>query len=291
MLRKLFRPGRDESLDLLMFVQSVDSLYRRLRYFRASVSNAGSLDRTLENMFNILFYFVLGLMLLSFMNFNPWSVLVSITSLLVSFSFAFGTTVSKYVQGILLIAVTRPFDLGDRIYLDNSNNPHTGMENANNGWLVEDISLSATKLRFGKTNEVAYLANNLISEMRIYNANRSPNATVVLELILGITVLEGDNLESFRDAMILYVKEHPRMWDSMNFIRLEKVDADNEQVFFTLSFRHRFSWQDAPRIKLHREDLIQNIYKVADQLKINFDSAPARRVLYIAGALENGAVE
>jgi hypothetical protein len=45
-LRRLFRPDADESLSLLMFVTSCDSVYRRLRYFRASVENGTALDQT-----------------------------------------------------------------------------------------------------------------------------------------------------------------------------------------------------------------------------------------------------
>ena len=70
------------------------SVYRRLRYFGASVENDAVLDKVLERIFNGFYYFVLGLLLLSMLHFNPWSMLVSITSLLVSLSFAFGQTVA-----------------------------------------------------------------------------------------------------------------------------------------------------------------------------------------------------
>jgi hypothetical protein len=163
-----------------MFVQSCDSLYRRLTYFRASVQNSGSLDRVLEGGINGVYYFVLALFLLSVLRFNPWSLLLSITSLLVSFSFAFGyvserddvcvgwnvnhasltsslinyrPTISKYIHGIMMIAVFRPFDLGDRVYLAPLGTVETGRGNGGNSWLVEEIHLGATKLRYGKTGE------------------------------------------------------------------------------------------------------------------------------------------
>jgi hypothetical protein len=89
-LHHLFRPHNDGCLTRLMFVQSCDDLFRRLTYFRASVQNSSSLDQVLEGGINGLFYFVLAMFLLSVMRFDPWSLLLSITSLLVSFSFAFG---------------------------------------------------------------------------------------------------------------------------------------------------------------------------------------------------------
>lgn len=89
-LHRLFRPPADGCLTKLMFVQSCDDLFRRLTYFRASVQNSSSLDQVLEGGINGLYYFVLAMFLLSVLRFHPWSLLVSITSLLVSCSFAFG---------------------------------------------------------------------------------------------------------------------------------------------------------------------------------------------------------
>jgi small-conductance mechanosensitive channel len=99
----------------------------------------------------VIFHFVLALLLLSIMRFNPWPLLVSISTLLVSVSFAVGSSASKYIevrfktdfrlcrnvrcthayvralhlslltpslrQGILFIALRRPYDLGDLIYM------------------------------------------------------------------------------------------------------------------------------------------------------------------------------
>ena len=82
-LRRLFRPDMRNQLPLLAFVASCDSVYKRLRYFRASVSNSSVIDQVLVSIVDGIFYFVLSLVLLSFMQFNPWPLLVSISSLLV----------------------------------------------------------------------------------------------------------------------------------------------------------------------------------------------------------------
>lgn len=81
-LRKVFCPDAKGELPLLAFVGSIDAVYKRLRYFQASVANASKIDKVLEDTFNVIFFFVLGLVILVFMEFNPWPILVSITSLL-----------------------------------------------------------------------------------------------------------------------------------------------------------------------------------------------------------------
>lgn len=71
-LLKFLRPDRDGKVPLLAFVQACDSLYRRLRYFRASVGNSTVIDRVLENVFDTIFGFVLLLLILAILRFNPY---------------------------------------------------------------------------------------------------------------------------------------------------------------------------------------------------------------------------
>jgi len=99
MIRRIFTPDTSGGLPLLAFVQACDKIYKRLRYFRASIRNASVIDGVLERLANGVFYFVLFMVLSSLMQLNPWALLVSTTSLLVSVSFALGSSVSKYVEG------------------------------------------------------------------------------------------------------------------------------------------------------------------------------------------------
>lgn len=101
-LRKLFRGDAQQELSFLAFTQICDSLYKRLRFFRASVGNASVIDHVLESIIDGIFHFVLALVLLSVMRFNPWPLLVSISTLLVSVSFAVGSSASKYIEVRLL---------------------------------------------------------------------------------------------------------------------------------------------------------------------------------------------
>lgn len=112
-LRKLFTPDTSGGLPLLAFIQAVDKSYKQLVFLRASLKNSYLLDGVLERLANGVFYFVLILFLLNLMEMNPWALMVSFTSILVSISFALGSSLSRYVEGVLLIAVRRPYDLGE----------------------------------------------------------------------------------------------------------------------------------------------------------------------------------
>jgi small-conductance mechanosensitive channel len=106
-MRKLFRPDAKHEVSMMSFIRACDSLYRRMRFFRASVGNASVIDHALETILDGFFNFLLGLVLLSILQINPWPLLVSISTLLVSISFAVGPSAAKYIEGLLLVAVRR----------------------------------------------------------------------------------------------------------------------------------------------------------------------------------------
>lgn len=97
-LKIMFRPGRFNEITVVAFVQACDSVYKHLRYFRASVGNASLIDHVLEQIIDTMFYFVLILMTLMILNINPWPLLVSVSTLLVSFAFAIGPSLSRYID-------------------------------------------------------------------------------------------------------------------------------------------------------------------------------------------------
>ncbi len=112
---RLFRPDKFDEVSLLAFVQSCDGVYKKLRYLRASVGNSTLIDYVLENIFNAFFYFFLALAIMSVLELNPWTLLVSLSTILVSFAFAVGPSAAKLIAGMMMIAIRRPYDLGDRI--------------------------------------------------------------------------------------------------------------------------------------------------------------------------------
>jgi Mechanosensitive ion channel len=145
-LVSLFRPQRDGSLSLLDFVKSVDSIYKDLRMLRASVANSTKLDGAFEKIINIAFYFVLGCIVLSVFGVDPLVLFASVSGFVLGFAFMFGAAASKYFEGLLLIFVRRPYNIGDSINVSdvNTDTPGTGSPS----WKVKDITLFSKSLYF-----------------------------------------------------------------------------------------------------------------------------------------------
>jgi hypothetical protein len=136
-LIKLFRPDREGRLSLLDFVKSVDSVYKELKLLRASVANASKvriivcvswiisvsviliwydsqLGRAFDTMFSFFFYVFLFVTIVAIMGLDPFVMIASFSGFIVGFAFMINIACSSWVQGVLLILVRRPYDIGDR---------------------------------------------------------------------------------------------------------------------------------------------------------------------------------
>ena len=72
------------------------------------------LDKAFEKILNIFFYFVLFMISIAALGVNPFLLLGSISTFVIGFAFMISAACSNYVEGLLLILVRRPYEIGDR---------------------------------------------------------------------------------------------------------------------------------------------------------------------------------
>jgi hypothetical protein len=120
-LVRLFRPDREGTLTLVDFAKSVDSVYKDIRLLRANVNNSSRLDGAFERIFHVFFYAILACICLAILGINPLVLFASISGFILGFSFMIGNACSRIVDGVLLILVRRPYDIGDRIAISDVN--------------------------------------------------------------------------------------------------------------------------------------------------------------------------
>jgi small-conductance mechanosensitive channel len=173
-LVRLFRPDRQGYLSVLDFVKSVDSCYKEFRLLQASIENSYQIDRAFENIFNVIFYFVVIAVVLSFLGFDPLALFLSLSSVILAFAFMIGSASAKYFEGVLFILVRRPYGIGDKIQV--SGVESTASLDGALPWTVENVTLFETEVVFLPTNERASLSNGALASSRIINWARSPQA-------------------------------------------------------------------------------------------------------------------
>jgi hypothetical protein len=110
LLIKVFRPDRDGELSLIDWVKSVDKIYKNIRIFRAALQNSAQIDQAFSTIINIAFSFVLFLVVLQILSFNPLQVFLTLSGVFLSFAFMFGNAASSYFN-VSQCEIHEPFNL------------------------------------------------------------------------------------------------------------------------------------------------------------------------------------
>ncbi|CAB9520719.1 expressed unknown protein [Seminavis robusta] len=272
-LVNLFLPEKDNVIHQLEFVRSVDAVYKSLRFLRASIINSTKIDTVLENVFDMVFNGILAIIVMTLLGLNPWPLLVSFSTVMVSFAFSFGPSCAKYIEGMLMIAIRRPYDIGDRITIISGES--LTQPTPDDTWLVEDISLSTTTLRFSASNEISTINNAAIANSRIVNGARSTKAIVTIAIKFGLRTTH-EQIDIFRDRVEFFLKDRPEIWDGLVHFRNDAVDHNAAYVQYLLRVQHKKSWQDMPPIMVHKGELDRYCTKVAVDLNIAWLSSHHR---------------
>mmetsp|Transcript_7115 Transcript_7115/g.10813 ORF Transcript_7115/g.10813 Transcript_7115/m.10813 type:complete len:287 (-) Transcript_7115:212-1072(-) len=219
----------------------------------------------------VFFYTVLGCIVLSNLGFDPMSLFLSLSSIILSFSFLIGAASAKYFEGILLIFARRPYDIGDRIALsDPKDDTDPGGSSA---WFVENVNLYATTVRFATTNEVATYSNGSLAALRIINAKRSPMAIKFVNVKFGVDVPYA-KVELFKSAVESFIKERPKEWISMSAFRATRVEADLGYIEYKIVAQHVEGWQNVGPILNSTAELNQYCLEVSKQLEMRYAAPP-----------------
>lgn len=108
-LIKAFRPDRDGTLGKLEFVKSIDVIYKELRLLSANITNSSQMDAAVESLVNVVFYIILGAIMIYRLGEDPLALFFSFSSVILAFAFMFGKSAAKYFDGCLFILLQRPY--------------------------------------------------------------------------------------------------------------------------------------------------------------------------------------
>jgi small-conductance mechanosensitive channel len=87
-------------------------VYKEMKLLRASVRSSQKIEKSFEKIFNVVFYFAISCIILNVLGYDPIAVFLSLSSVVLAFSFMISQASSKYVEGLLFILYRRPYDIG-----------------------------------------------------------------------------------------------------------------------------------------------------------------------------------
>jgi small-conductance mechanosensitive channel len=299
-LIRLLRPDRQGVLSLAEFVKSIDSVYKEAKLVHASVKNSEKIDREFEKALNIPFYTVVMCIILSQIGLNPLTLFISLSPLILGFSWMIGSASSKMFEGWLFILVRRPYNIGDRIHIGNVESDcswegsactYTNKDCCRRllnaipqkyltfalhspyfaAWIVQDVTLFHTVAVFGPTGERASMPNGSLASSRVLNMARSPNACVYVNLQFPTSVTY-ERIQKFEVLLRDFVQARPREWAHFAAFRATSVIANLGLIGYEVMLIHRESWQYIQSIYESKAQVASFALELSKKLDMRYES-------------------
>jgi Mechanosensitive ion channel len=172
-------------------------------------------------------------------------------------------------KGILLVLVRKPYDVGDRIVIQEPNAAVDNMGPPSGGWVVEKVDLYSTTVRLGTTREYCTFSNGSLANSRILNLNRSDKPNVFHYLKFAMNVSQ-DQLDIFRREVNQYVKDRPRSWIKVVSMRCKAIEIDLQYLQYALIIQHREKWQSFSAIQVDKGEVFTFCLNLMKRLNMNY---------------------
>mmetsp|Transcript_39628 Transcript_39628/g.82351 ORF Transcript_39628/g.82351 Transcript_39628/m.82351 type:complete len:246 (+) Transcript_39628:1-738(+) len=203
------------------------------------------------------------------MGVDPFVFILSVSSFIVAFAFMIGPGVSQQFEGILLVLVRQPYDIGDRVAIADPQD--VASIDGSGHWLIQSIDLVTTTAKFTATGEVATFSNGSLARCRLINMNRSPEA--VCHITVRFTAdVPYSTIMVFREAVENFVQDRPQEWISMLGFRAGRVESQLNYVEYAIWLQHRCSWQEIVPILVSKAALSSYCVEVQKELGCRYQA-------------------
>ncbi|CAH1419475.1 unnamed protein product [Lactuca virosa] len=186
-------------------------------------------------------------------------VLVFLSSQLVVAAFIFGNTCKTVFEAIVFVFMMHPFDVGDRCVID-------GVQ-----MVVEEMNiLNTVFLRYD--NEKIYYPNSVLATKPISNFYRSPDMGDKVEFSIDFAT-PFEKIGILKDMIKIYLEKNPQLWHPNHLFIVNEIQNVN-MIKVALSINHTMNFQDYGEKSKRRSELVLELKKMFEELKIKCNLLP-----------------
>jgi len=169
-----FSITRSSKISRVEMRQALRLFFRERDNLTRSLNNFDNLARVVKTLINFVFWVIMSLVVLLVMRFAVQELLLTFATLLVSVSFALGTSIRNLVESLIFLLVNKPYDVGDRVQIgDPTTDPMKQR--------VVSISLLSTTFK-SIHGKLMIMPNHLLSALPITNLKVSTSFAVSVRL-------------------------------------------------------------------------------------------------------------
>lgn len=171
----------------------------------------------------------------------------------------FGPAAKSFVDSFILIYVSHPFDVGDKISLDGSTS-----------FVVDKISLYTTSAHTGDGRAVIFPNPSLLA-IQLYNFTRSLSYSLTIQLQVDIltTVEQLQALEAATKEFI--VEKTEGVWKEDSFaMSMDKIEFSKMCTVALEATLNGVTWAEGSKYKEHKSKLLFFLHAMCKELGISY---------------------
>lgn len=211
-------------------------------------------------------------------------ILTSITTILLSFSFAFTESAKHFFESVIFLFVTHPFDVGDRVYVNT--NPTSGpippislpsggvqLTNASPGsgalenLVVLEMNLITTLFERWDGARI-YIPNYVLATRPVINIRRSGALYEVHRLQLSFDTPVA-KLNELRKKVEAFLKKESSDYTEELLMNVELIENLN-RLHFLVMVQHRTNWQDFECQLARKSKILMFLKEAVESLGIQY---------------------
>ncbi|KAK9863795.1 hypothetical protein WJX84_010731 [Apatococcus fuscideae] len=245
----------DGQITLAEIRDSIVSIYRERRNLAMTLKDTKTVVNKIERILGVLLHIVFIFFYLLIFNVDLSQVWITLTSVVVAFSFIFKTAASNLYQSVMFLFAIHPLDVGDALLIDTVY------------YKVEEIALVNIVLRRWDGARIWYPTTAIIS-IPLLNLTRSNNKWEFFQVYLDFDT-PASVLETVEEQVSRHLDNHPKEFSGAHNI-FHNAIGNPLKLRLGIFFEYNHTGVDLGRTGHARSDLFLVISNTLAELRVDY---------------------
>ncbi|CEO97480.1 hypothetical protein PBRA_000824 [Plasmodiophora brassicae] len=243
---------KHQAVDVSQFATGAVRYFRARRHIGERIVKFQSTAKFMQSVADIPFA-VIGILLLVWVSgFSVTNFALSISAIIISGTFAFGSLIQQLVQSIVFIFYSKPYEVNDLVIIGDVT------------YRVRSFSFSQTKLE-QSNGKVTVFPHEVLLQERITNLSASSNATTTMDFETGLNTPD-EAIERLRRSLEKRVAKDSVHWRKMS-LRTE-VTPNCQMLSIRIKVQSALPWRNLEAFEEVESDLKSFIRRKLIRLKM-----------------------
>eukprot|EP00126_Sphaerothecum_destruens_P004169 Sdes_comp18036_c0_seq1m7360 len=252
---QFFDVNGDGTVSRREMIEGIQNIYKERKALAYSLTDSKTIVETLNKVVTSVLFVILFFIYLFIFGVDVLQVVLSLTTILVGFAFAFGDSIKQIYESTIFIFVVHPFDVGDRIQLPEG------------GCYVTSINLQFTEFDRWDGQKI-YYPNPVLLKIPIQNLNRSENMWDTLSFQVDNSV-SNEKILAIQNGVARYLLEHSIDWHPEFDFLLQDIEKSN-LLTFQILVQHRTNFQRMSARYVRRTHLYLFLKDLLEEIGVTY---------------------